>query len=259
MAHKEDPFHGRHQAPHCKQPWHVRPAERHRNAGHRLCPHGRALPSRHQRRHPFRVRAVRLPRSADGRLFYCQRLRLPQALHPQMHRAAAQDPAQALPLYCAGHHGAPRFHSPRSFRLVGRRHLRIGQGLRRFPVRPSPHGHLLRASVFLLRTHVVLSGSDAGVGASGRAARDLPRAVHNPRSRRRHPAWLGHHAGVGGPFLHRTGHGVAALPLHRLSGQEAPPFRNSPFRQSQGRTYRVRAGRRRGRFADPEHRLRFAG
>lgn len=69
MAHKEDPFHGRHQAPHCKQPWHVRPAERHRNAGHRLCPHGRALPPRHQRRHPFRVRAVRLPRSADGRLF----------------------------------------------------------------------------------------------------------------------------------------------------------------------------------------------
>ena len=41
--------------------------------------------------------------------------------------------------------------------------------------------------------------------------------------------------------------------------QEAPPFRNSPFRQSQSRTYRVRAGRRRGRFADPEHRLRFAG
>lgn len=69
MAHKEDPFHGRHQAPHCKQPWHVRPAERHRNAGHRLCPHGRALPPRHQRRHPFRVRAVRLPRSVDGRLF----------------------------------------------------------------------------------------------------------------------------------------------------------------------------------------------
>ena len=34
--------------------------------------------------------------------------------------------------------------------------------------------------LFLLRTHVVLSGSDAGVGASGRAARDLPRAVHNP-------------------------------------------------------------------------------
>lgn len=27
---------------------------------------------------------------------------------------------------------------------------------------------------------MVLSGSDAGVGASGRAARDLPRAVHNP-------------------------------------------------------------------------------
>ena len=69
----------------------------------------------------------------------------------------------------------------------------------------------------------------------------------------------GRHAGVGGSFLHRTGHGVAALPLHRLSGQEAPPFRNSPFRQSQSRTYRVRAGRRRGRFADPEHRLRFAG
>ena len=58
--------------------------------------------------------------------FYCQRLRLPQALHPQMHRAAAQDPAQALPLYCTGHHGAPRFPSPRSFRLVGCRHLRIG-------------------------------------------------------------------------------------------------------------------------------------
>ena len=62
-----------------------------------------------------------------------------------------------------------------------------------------------------------------------------------------------------GSFLHRTGHGVAALPLHRLSGQEAPPFRNSPFRQSQGRPHRVRAGRRRGRFAGPEHRLRFDG
>lgn len=148
MAHKEDPFHGRHQAPHCKQPWHVRPAERHRNAGHRLCPHGRALPPRHQRRHPFRVRAVRLPRSADGRLFYCQRLWLPQALHPQMHRAAAQDPAQALRLYCTGHHGAPRFHSPRSFRLVGCCHLRIGQGLRRFPVRPGPTRPLTSGSSF---------------------------------------------------------------------------------------------------------------
>ena len=52
----------------------------------------------------------------------------------------------------------------------------------------------------------------------------FPRAVHNPRSRRRHPAWLGRHAGVGGSLLHRTGHGVAALPLHRLSGQEAPSF-----------------------------------
>ena len=36
-------------------------------------------------------------------------------------------------------------------------------------------------------------------------------------------------------------------------------FETPPFRQSQSRTYRVRAGRRRGRFADPEHRLRFAG
>ena len=60
-------------------------------------------------------------------------------------------------------------------------------------------------------------------------------------------------------YITPAGHGVAALPLHRLSGQEAPSFRNSPFRQSQSRTHRVRAGRRRGRFADPEHRLRFAG
>lgn len=33
----------------------------------------------------------------------------------------------------------------------------------------------------------------------------------------------------------------------------------TPFPAEPGRTYRVRAGRRRGRFADPEHRLRFAG
>ena len=70
---------------------------------------------------------------------------------------------------------------------------------------------------------MVLSGSDAGVGASGRAARDFPRAVHNPRSRRRHPAWLGRHAGVE-LLLHRTGHGVAALPLHRLSGKKRRLF-----------------------------------
>ena len=114
-----------------------------------------------------------------------------------------------------GHHGAPRFHSPRSFRLVGCRHLRIGQGLRRFPVGPAPHGHLLRASVFLLRPHVVLSGPDAGVGASGRAARDLPRAVHNPRSRRRHPAWLGRRRWCGSCLL-ASAQGMVSLPiLHR--------------------------------------------
>ena len=48
----------------------------------------------------------------------------------------------------AGHHGAPRFHSPHSFRLVDAALSRIGQGLRRFPVGPAPHGHLLRAAVF---------------------------------------------------------------------------------------------------------------
>ncbi len=52
----------------------------------------------------------------------------------------------------------------------------------------------------------------------------FPERYITPRSRRRHPAWLGRHTGVGGSLLHRTGHGVAALPLHRLSGQEAPSF-----------------------------------
>ncbi len=37
-----------------------------------------------------------LPRSADGRFLYCQRLRLPQALHRQMHPPAAEKSAQAL-------------------------------------------------------------------------------------------------------------------------------------------------------------------
>ena len=42
--------------------------------------------------------------------------------------------------------------------------------------------------------------------------------------------------------------GMVSLPyLYIAICQEAPPFRNSPFRQSQSRTYRVRAGRRRGR------------
>lgn len=43
--------------------------------------------------------------------FYCQRLRLPQALYPQMHPPAAQKSAQALLLYCGVHHGAAFYHS----------------------------------------------------------------------------------------------------------------------------------------------------
>ena len=44
-------------------------------------------------------------------LFYCQRLRLPQALHQQVHPPAAQKPAQALLLHCGVHHGAALHHS----------------------------------------------------------------------------------------------------------------------------------------------------
>ena len=58
-----------------------------------------------------RVFPVHLPRSADVRLFYCQRLRLPQALHQQVHPPAAQKPAQALLLHCGVHHGAALHHS----------------------------------------------------------------------------------------------------------------------------------------------------
>ena len=43
--------------------------------------------------------------------FYCQRLRLPQALYPQVHPPAAQKPAQTLCLHGAVHLRAALYHS----------------------------------------------------------------------------------------------------------------------------------------------------
>ena len=99
----------------------------------------------------------------------------------------------------------------------------LGGFLLALPPRPP-----LRASVFL-RTHVVPSGPDAGVGASGRAARGLPERYTTPRSRRRHPAGWGVTLVLGGSFLHRTGHGVAAPTFTSAIWPRSAAFSKLPF------------------------------
>ena len=86
-----------------------------------------------------------------------------------------------------------------------------------------PHTATYFGQEFFLRPHVVSAGADDRMDPAGHHPEYFPRELHKMGRTGHHAAGLGHLSCVGGPVLHRAGHGIAALPLHRLSGQEAPP------------------------------------
>ena len=182
--------------------------------GHRLCPHGRALPLRTRQRAPPSPLHSSPTANADGRLLHHQQLQLRKRsiIDPSTGRV---ETCLSLPLYGSGHHRAPLPHPPRSLRLVAQRRgpsrARCWAACWGLPHTPLYFG----AGVLLLRADVSAGGPDAGVDPSRCPSRHLSRAVHKPSSGRP-PGWASRWCGRLPLFIAQAV-GLAALPLHRLS------------------------------------------